>query len=117
MKHHKRPEGGFKYWAYILIYVDDILCVRHKKGDELVRLNRDFKMKDGSIQEPTFYLGVKLKKTVLPNCMIAWGMSSSKFVNAAVHNLRVYLATSAGGQTLKKNATSPFQWTIVWIWT
>jgi hypothetical protein len=65
-------------------------------------------MKDGSIQEPTFYLGAKLKKRVLPNVVIAWGMSSSKYVNAAVQNVHEHLATSAGGQTLKKKATAPF---------
>jgi hypothetical protein len=41
-------------------------------------------MKVGSIQEPSFYLGAKLKKTVLSNGVIVWGMSSSKYVNVAV---------------------------------
>jgi hypothetical protein len=107
MKRQKRPEDGFEYWAYILIYVDDILCVHHNPGGELVRLDKYFKMKDGSIQEPTIYLGEKLKKTVLPNGVIAWGMISSKYVNAAVQNVREYLTTSAGGQPLKKKATAP----------
>jgi hypothetical protein len=26
MKEETRPDDGVKYWAYILIYVDDILC-------------------------------------------------------------------------------------------
>jgi hypothetical protein len=82
--------------------------VHHNPGDELVRIDKYFKMKDGSIQEPTFYLGAKLKKTVLPNGVIAWGMSSSKYVNDAVHNVREYLVTIDGGQTLKKKATAPF---------
>jgi hypothetical protein len=37
-------------------------------------------MKEGSIRIPTFYLGAKLKKTVLPNGVVAWGMSSRKYV-------------------------------------
>jgi hypothetical protein len=56
MKRQKRPEDGFEYWAYILIYVDDILCMHRDPGDALVRLEKYFKMKDGSIQEPTFTL-------------------------------------------------------------
>jgi hypothetical protein len=108
MKRQKRPAEGFEYWAYILIYVDDILCVHHNPGDELVRLDKHFKMNYGSIQEPTFYLGAKLKKTVLPNDAIAWGVNSSKYVNAAVQNMREYLATIDDGQTLKENATVPF---------
>jgi hypothetical protein len=27
MKAETRPDDGVLYWAYILIYVDDILCV------------------------------------------------------------------------------------------
>jgi hypothetical protein len=32
----------------------------------------------------SFYLGLKLKKIVLPNGTVAWGMNSSKYVQAAV---------------------------------
>jgi hypothetical protein len=38
--------------------------------------------------EPTFYLGAKLKKTLMPNGVVAWGMSSSKYVQAAVQNVQ-----------------------------
>jgi hypothetical protein len=71
MKADMRPNDGVRYWAYILIYVDDILCVHHDPGTLLAKLDEYFKMKKGSIQVPTFYLGAKLKKTVLPNGVIA----------------------------------------------
>jgi hypothetical protein len=32
MKAETRPDEGFLYWAYILIYVDDILCVHRDPG-------------------------------------------------------------------------------------
>jgi hypothetical protein len=80
VKAETRPDDGVLYWAYILIYVDDILCVHHDPGSPLANLDEYFKMKEGSIQVPTFYLGAKLKKTVLPNGVVAWGMSSSKYV-------------------------------------
>jgi hypothetical protein len=35
MKEETRPDDGMKYWAYILIYVDDILCVHHDPGTSL----------------------------------------------------------------------------------
>jgi hypothetical protein len=78
MKEEARPDDGVKYWAYILIYVDNILCVHHDPGTSLAHIDKYFKMKPGSIMEPTFYLGAKLKKTAMPNGMVAWGMSSSK---------------------------------------
>jgi hypothetical protein len=72
--------------------VDDILCVNNDPGSPLEKLDEYFKMKEGSIQVPTFYLGANLKKTVLPNCVVAWGMISSKYVQSAVHNVKEYLA-------------------------
>jgi hypothetical protein len=54
MKAEARPGDGVLYWAYILIYVDDILCVHHDPGAPLVKLDEYFKMKEGSIQVPTF---------------------------------------------------------------
>jgi hypothetical protein len=71
MKAETRPDDGILYWAYIMIYVDDILCVHHDHGAPLAKLDEYFKMNEGSIQVPIFYLGVKMKKTVLPNGVVA----------------------------------------------
>jgi hypothetical protein len=65
-------------------------------------------IKEGSIQVPNFYVGAKLKKNVLPNGDVAWGMSSSKYVQYAVHNVRDYRVTLPGDQKLMKKASSPF---------
>jgi hypothetical protein len=92
MKAETRPDNGVLYWANMLIYVDDILCVHHDPG-ALEKLDEYFKIKEGSIQVPNFYLVAKPKKTVLPNGVVAWGMSSSKYVQYAVNNVQQYLAT------------------------
>jgi hypothetical protein len=52
MKAETRPDDGIFYWAYILIYVDDILCVHHDPGTPLAKLDEYFKMKECSIQVP-----------------------------------------------------------------
>jgi hypothetical protein len=108
MKAETRPDDSVSYWAYILIYVDDILCVPHDPGSPLAKLDEYFKMKEGSIQVPTFYLGAKLKKTVLPNGVVAWCMSSSKYVQSAVQNVKEYLASLPGDHMLMKRASGPF---------
>jgi hypothetical protein len=108
MKEETRPDDSVKYWAYILIYFDDILCVHHDPGTSLAQIDKYFKMKPGSIMEPTFYLGAKLKKTVMPNGVVAWGMSSSKYVQAAVQNVQEYLKEN-GDRKLKKKASSLFE--------
>jgi hypothetical protein len=108
MKEETRPYEGVKYWAYILIYFDDILYVHHDPGTSLAQIDKYFKMKPGSIMEPTFYLGAKLKKTVMPNGVVAWGMRSSKYVQAAVQNAQEYLNKN-GDRKLKKKASAPFE--------
>jgi hypothetical protein len=67
--------------------VDDILCVHHDPGAPQAKLDEYFKMKEVSIQVPTFYLGAKLNKTVLSNDVVAWGMPSSKYVQSALQNI------------------------------
>jgi hypothetical protein len=39
MKAEMRPNYGVHDWAYILIYVDDILCVHHDPGTPLAELD------------------------------------------------------------------------------
>jgi hypothetical protein len=53
-------------------------------------------------------LGAKLKKTFLPNGVVAWGMSSRKYVQSAVQNVQEYLAALPGDQKLMKKAYGPF---------
>jgi hypothetical protein len=108
--HSSTPARNFilKYVDKILIYVDDILCVHHDPGSLMAKLDEYFKMNEGSIQVLTFYLGAKLKKTVLPNGSVAWGMSSSKYVQSAVQNVKQYLAALPGEQKLTKKASGPF---------
>jgi hypothetical protein len=108
MKTETHPDDGILYWAYILIYVDDILCVHHDPGTPLENLDEYFKMKEGSIQVPTFYLGAKLKKTVLLNGVVAWGMSSRNYMQSAVQNVQDYMEVLPGDQKLLKKASGPF---------
>jgi hypothetical protein len=43
-------------------------------------------MKPGSIGDPDFCLGAKLKKLIVPNIVEAWTLSPSKYVQEAVLN-------------------------------
>jgi hypothetical protein len=88
--------------------VDEILCVHHDHGSPLAKLDEYFKMKEGAIQVPTFYVGAKLKNTVLPNGVVAWGMSSSKYVQSAVQNVQEYMAALPGDHMLVNNSSGPF---------
>jgi hypothetical protein len=65
-------------------------------------------MKPGSIGDPDFYLGAKVQQTKLPNGVYAWGMSSSKYIQAAIRNIKDYVAKTCPGHTLAKQAMGPF---------
>jgi hypothetical protein len=88
--------------------MDDTLCVHHDPGAPLAKLDEYFKMKEGSIQVPTVYLGAKLKNTVLPTSVVYWGMSSINYVQSAVHNVQEYLVALPGDHKLLKKASGPF---------
>ena len=52
---------SFKYYAYALLYVDDILVIHHNAEQCLKKLDTFFKMKPDSIDNPDFYLGAKIR--------------------------------------------------------
>jgi Reverse transcriptase (RNA-dependent DNA polymerase) len=52
-----RPEDGFKYYAYMLLYVDDVLHINHDAQKVLFELDHYFMMKKGSVADPDIYLG------------------------------------------------------------
>jgi hypothetical protein len=45
MRPDVRPSNGVSYYAYVLLYVDDVLVVHHDATDVLLRLDKYFKMK------------------------------------------------------------------------
>ena len=106
-KPETRPDDGYQYMAYALLYVDDILCVHHAAESAIREIDKYFMMKPGSIGDPEYYLGAKIRKTVLPNGVEAWGMSSSKYILAAVANVKDYIARN-NLPSLPKRASAPF---------
>jgi len=107
LKEDIHPDGE-AYYRYILLYCDDCLSIGVNAAKELEKLDYYFQMKPGSIGDPDVYLGTKLKPTVLPNGVVAWGMSSSKYVQEAVSNVDRYLASNHIGKSLKNKVKSPW---------
>jgi hypothetical protein len=79
-KAETRLADNFMYYAYILCYVDDILCVRHDPMSVLNLINGYMPLKPSLVGDSDIYLGAKLKMTRLENGIWAWGLSSSKYV-------------------------------------
>ena len=108
-KAQTRPSGGHEYYVYALCYIYDILAVHHDGMEALRGIDKFFKMKKGSVGDPDYYLGAKLKKMKLANGVEAWGMSSSKYANAVVANVVTHLESKGQGHMLSKRAPTPFK--------
>ncbi|MGH7954706.1 MAG: reverse transcriptase domain-containing protein [Gloeomargaritales cyanobacterium] len=65
MRKCTKPDG-FKYYEYLLVYVDDILCVSHKPQETMAVLGKLYRLKDDSVQAPQRYLGATLKQWRFP---------------------------------------------------
>ena len=64
MKPAVKPDGE-EYYEYILVYVDDILCISHKAKDTMLLIAKDFKFKKDEIRPPEIYLGARLERKIL----------------------------------------------------
>jgi hypothetical protein len=77
---------GTTFWEYVLIYVDDILCISDNPKELLEQFDKYFPMKPNSIGGPDIYLHAKLSGVRLPNQVKAWAMSPSKYIQETCKN-------------------------------
>ena len=110
------PEDNFSYYSYILLYVDDCLCICHDAEAEIHKIDKFFTMKKGSIGDPDVYLGARVKRMEMLNGIQAWALSSNKYVQEAVQN-----AESTSGMSLVDGAlTREHQhhscWNMILTW-
>mgnify|MGYP006199594339 CR=1 FL=1 len=62
-KAETRPGDNYRYYAYILCYVDDILVMHHDSMSVLHQIDKYLPLKPTSVGDPDIYLGAKLKET------------------------------------------------------
>ena len=107
MRKATKPCDGSEYWEYVLLYVDDVLCVSHRP-EEVLRneIGKYCIMKSNSTGPPKFYLGNKVSKVTLENGVLAWSFGSSQYVQSAIANVERYLKTK--NESLPKRASAPF---------
>ena len=89
-KAQNKPDGT-EYYAYVLIYVDDILVIHHDAKKVLAQIDYFFHMKPESMGDPDIYLGCKLRLHIVKGTGAqAWLQSPSKYIQEAVKNAEVY---------------------------
>ena len=109
MKPKTQPSDGHRHHSCVLLHVDDCLAIDHDATACLEAIDHYFQMKPGSIGDPDFYLGAKMRKVVLPNQVEAWALSPSKYVQDAVANVSEHVEREMDGLKLDKRATAPFK--------
>ena len=77
-----------EYYAYFLVYVNDILILDKSPIYEF--LKQKYTVKPGSISEPKTYLGAGISKALYPDGSYAWLKSSSNHVrDVTKHQKRI----------------------------
>ena len=105
-----KPENGFNYYAYVLIYVDDVMVIHLDANNVLRRINKYFNIKPSSIGDPDIYLGAKLNKTRIENGVWARANSTEIYVKESVATVENYLieVDNACWQLLNNKTENPF---------
>ena len=80
-------ENGFKYWEYVLCYVDDVLAISHKPMKIMRSIQVKFKIKNDKMEEPDTYLGADISKFENDDGCLCYAMSSDKYCAALVENV------------------------------
>ena len=100
-----KPDG-FKYWEYVLCYVDDILSVSHDPIRTMKLIQAKFKLKNDKMEPPDTYLGATLYQMDNEDGDECWAMSSDTYCAALVTNVEESL--NKKGLRLPSKCRSPF---------
>ena len=105
MRPSQRADGS-RYYEYVLVYTDDILCISCDPKAILCHLDQHFMLKPGSIGPPTQYLGSSIGKYKFSDGDECWYMGSDQYVKEAIRNVSIWLEQR--GERLKSKVSAPF---------
>ena len=97
---------GQDYFEYILLYVDDFLCISENSKPALLQIDKYFPIKPASLGPTKTYPGGTVSNIQLPNGVHAWAFSSSQYVNEAVKSVEKYLE-KIGKILMSKKPSTP----------
>ena len=90
-----RIEDKSPYWEFVLLYVDDALCISTDPKSVLEKeIRKYWTLKAGSLGPPKIYLGNKVSKVMLANGITTWSFSSSQYIQNAIKNVEIHLQKS-----------------------
>ena len=81
-----------EYYAYVLVYVDDVLHLHHDPDTFMNRLAEVYRLEDGSVGEPDRYIGANIEMVQVYDGSVAWSMTNREYITNALQNLEYTLA-------------------------
>jgi hypothetical protein len=103
-------KNGDTYYQYMIAYVDDLLCCGEDPKTQMSMIEGKFKLKDGTVEEPSLYLGADIVQTVLSpeDTKTRWAMASTSYTGKAIAEVERVLGTKEYGYMfLPKGAKTP----------
>jgi hypothetical protein len=86
LKPETKPDGT-KYYSYLIVYVDDILCIHDQPKRIMDKIGSLFNLKN-TVEEPKLYLGADIRKwdhqTSDGTTNSCWAIGSESYVREAV---------------------------------
>ena len=106
------------YYAYILLYVDDILIIDKYLEQLMSLLKENYTGKQSSIREPKVYLCAVILKVYHPDGSYAWTMGSQSYIKEAICNVKSNYCFTILGSTrnywmLNIHQNPPFHQSII----
>ena len=99
-------KDGTKYYEYVLIYVDDILCFSENPQLVMDQLSKSYRLKEGSVEKPKRYLGAQIEEFQLEDGRVVWAMNGRDYLTNAIRIVEKDLEES-GGQNLSHRYNTP----------
>ena len=96
---------GFKYYEYVLTYVDDVLCLSKNPKGTIQGIKNKFTLKGDKAEEPTGYLGAVIDKMTTANGTECWTQSADKYVAESIKTIDEALAKKGNKLPTKGCAT------------
>ena len=101
---------GFKYYEYVLVYIDNILAVSGNPKAIMDYLESKYMLKKDSIKEPDSYLGTKIFKWCINGVKdeekLQWVMLAEGYLKLVLKDVEATL--DEVGKKLPSKASTPF---------
>ena len=100
-------KNGTKYYAYILVYVDDILVINEEPSSTLKEIKETFIVKKDSIKYPDVYLGMDIRKRTDKQTGKEYMLTGSNtYTKRAIDTIKTQMKQD--GLTFNNNPKQPF---------